>query len=110
MPFILLSFCVFSLSSSTISNIYIGDSNHNVLRNPIFLLVNLITIALVVLSSAIQSKYVLFNSSLYSLASPIASSIICFGFISSIIDARKKEIIKWRGRGYTIDTSQHPLR
>jgi len=110
MPFIILSFCVFSLSSSTISNIYIGDSNHNVLRNPIFLLVNFMTIALVVLSSAIQSKYVLFNSSLYSLASPIASSIICFGFISSIIDARKKEIIKWRGRGYTIDTSQHPLR
>lgn len=109
MPFILISFSVFSLSSSTISNVYLGESN-KVLGDPIFLLVNLMTIALVVLSSAIQSKYVLFNSLLYSLASPIASSIICFGFISSIIDARKKEIIKWRGRGYTIDTSQHPLR
>jgi hypothetical protein len=46
---------------------------------------------------------------LYSLASPIAGTIICLAFLSSIIDAKKKEIIRWRGRGYTINTSQHPL-
>jgi glycosyltransferase involved in cell wall biosynthesis len=85
-------------------------SNFNTSGKDILLLVNLNTIALIVLSSAIQSKYILFNSSLYSLASPIAGTIICLAFLSSIIDAKKKEIIKWRGRGYTIDTSQHPLR
>lgn len=84
-------------------------SNFNISGKDILLLVNLITIALIVLSSAIQSKYILFNSSLYSLASPIAGTIICLAFLSSIIDAKKKEIIKWRGRGYTINTSQHPL-
>jgi chlorobactene glucosyltransferase len=84
-------------------------SNFNTSGKDILLLVNLNTIALIVLSSAIQSKYILFNSSLYSLASPIAGTIICLAFLSSIIDAKKKEIIKWRGRGYTINTSQHPL-
>ena len=84
-------------------------SNFNISGKDILLLVNLITIALIVLSSAIQSKYILFNSSFYSLASPIAGTIICLAFLSSIIDAKKKEIIKWRGRGYTINTSQHPL-
>ena len=84
-------------------------SNFNTSGKDILLLVNLDTIALIVLSSAIQSKYILFNSSLYSLASPIAGTIICLAFLSSIIDAKKKEIIKWRGRGYTINTSQHPL-
>jgi chlorobactene glucosyltransferase len=84
-------------------------SNFNISGRDILLLVNLITIALIVLSSAIQSKYILFNSSLYSLASPIAGTIICLAFLSSIIDAKKKEIIRWRGRGYTINTSQHPL-
>jgi glycosyltransferase involved in cell wall biosynthesis len=84
-------------------------SNFNTSGKDILLLVNLNTIALIVLSSAIQSKYILFNSSLYSLASPIAGTIICLAFLSSIIDAKKKEIIRWRGRGYTINTSQHPL-
>ncbi|MDQ4017384.1 MAG: glycosyl transferase, partial [Thermoproteota archaeon] len=59
---------------------------------------------------AIQSKYVLLNSSIYSLCSPIASVIISFGFLSSIVDARKKEVVIWRGRTYTVkNTSQHPL-
>ena len=84
-------------------------SNFNTSEKDILSLVNLNTIALIVLSSAIQSKYILFNSSLYSLASPIAGTIICLAFLSSIIDAKKKEIIRWRGRGYTINTSQHPL-
>jgi chlorobactene glucosyltransferase len=84
-------------------------SNFNTSGKDILLLVNLDTIALIVLSSAIQSKYILFNSSLYSLASPIAGTIICLAFLSSIIDAKKKEIIRRRGRGYTINTSQHPL-
>lgn len=84
-------------------------SNFNTSGKDILLLVNLNTIALIVLSSAIQSKYILFNNSLYSLASPIAGTIICLAFLSSIIDAKKKEIIRWRGRGYTINTSQHPL-
>jgi chlorobactene glucosyltransferase len=65
---------------------------------------------LVVLSSAIQCKHVLYNSPMYSLGAPMASFIISLGFISSIIDAKKSGIVKWKGRKYAIgNTTQHPL-
>jgi hypothetical protein len=70
---------------------------------------SLMAIGLVISSSAIQSKHVLYNSPMYSLGAPIASFIISLGFISSIIDA-KSGIVKWKGRKYAIgNTTQHPL-
>jgi chlorobactene glucosyltransferase len=70
----------------------------------------LMATGLVVLSSAIQSKHVLYNSPMYSLGAPMASFIISLGFISSIIDAKKSGIVKWKGRKYAIgNTTQHPL-
>ena len=71
---------------------------------------SLMATGLVVLSSAIQSKHVLYNSPMYSLGAPMASFIISLGFISSIIDAKKSGIVKWKGRKYSIgNTIQHPL-
>lgn len=71
---------------------------------------SLMATGLVVLSSAIQSKHVLYNSPMYSLGAPMASFIISLGFISSIIDAKKSGIVKWKGRKYAIgNTTQHPL-
>ena len=66
---------------------------------------SLMAIALATLSSAIQSKHVLFNSPIYSLGALIACFIISLGFISSIIDARKKGIVKWKGRKYAISNT-----
>ena len=118
MSFISLLFSFFLLSeTTTISHItgisvdgYYYSRNNPITWDQILLFINLTTIALIISSSAIQSKYVLFNSSMYSLGTPIASAIISLGFISSIIDAKKKEIVKWRGRTYTIsNTTQHPL-
>jgi chlorobactene glucosyltransferase len=107
-PFLLTPFSI-----SYISEIVNGDYNSiNDFRTQgvVLLSFSLMTIALVILSSAIQSKYVLFNSPIYSLGAPIASFIIPLGFISSIIDARKKGIVKWKGRKYAIsNTTQHPL-
>ena len=117
-PFVLLPFSFFLLPEVPAVPRVMGSFldgyyfiGHNFISwNQILLLFNLITIALILLSSAIQSKYVLLNSSIYSLCSPIASVIISFGFLSSIIDARKKEVVIWRGRTYTVNnTSQHPL-
>jgi chlorobactene glucosyltransferase len=71
---------------------------------------SLMATGLFVLSSAIQSKHVLYNSPMYSLGAPMASFIISLGFISSIIDAKKSGIVKWKGRKYAIgNTTQHPL-
>jgi chlorobactene glucosyltransferase len=118
MPFVLLPFSFFLLPEVPAIPHIIGSFldgyyfiGHSFISwSQILLLFNLITIALILLSSAIQSKYVLLNSSIYSLCSPIASVIISFGFLSSIIDARKKEVVIWRGRTYTVNnTSQHPL-
>jgi hypothetical protein len=41
------------------------------------------------------------------MASPIAGTIISFGFIFSIINAgRKSNLVKWRGRTYNISGKQ----
>jgi hypothetical protein len=118
MPFILLPFSFFLLLEATTTLHVMGISvdgyyysrDYLITWNQILLFFSLMTIALFISSSAIQSKCVLFNSSIYSLGAPIASAIISLGFISSIIDARKKEIVRWRGRTYTINnTTQHPL-
>jgi chlorobactene glucosyltransferase len=118
MPFILLLFS-FSLLSGAIAPSHVmgislkgyhyGD-NKFASWNQFIPFFNLIAIALMILSSAVQSKYVLLNSSVYSLCSPIAGAMISFGFLSSVIDARKREVVKWRGRTYTVNNkTQHPL-
>src|SRR5215204_7384647 len=118
MPFILLPFSFILLSEATTTLHVMGISvdgyyysrDNLITWNQILLFFSLMTIALIISSSAIQSKCVLFNSSIFSLGAPIASAIIALGFISSIIDAGKKEIVRWRGRTYTINnTTQHPL-
>lgn len=118
MPFILLPFSIFLvLGATTTSHVMISSvdghdysSGNLITWNQILLFFNLMTIALIISSSAVQLKYVLFSSSIYAIGSPIASAIISLGFISSIMDARKKEIVRWRGRTYTINnTTQHPL-
>ena len=118
MPFILLPFPFFQLSEPTTAShvMVISADGYYYIRNylttwnQILLFFSLMTIALIISSSAMQSKHILLNSSMYSLGAPIASAIISLGFISSILDARKKDIVRWRGRTYTINnTTQHPL-
>ena len=108
-PFLLTPFSISYISEISISGDY-NSINDFKTQDVVLLSFGLMAIALVILSSAIQSKYVLFNSPIYSLGAPIASFIISLGFISSIIDARKKGIVKWKGRKYAIsNTTQHPL-
>jgi glycosyltransferase involved in cell wall biosynthesis len=108
-PYFLLSFSISYLAQL----IMIG--NHTSINNfgiwdAVLIGFSLMAIGLVILSAAIQSKHVLYNSPMYSLGAPIASFIISLGFISSIIDA-KSGIVKWKGRKYAIgNTTQHPLR
>ena len=108
-PFLLTPFSISYISEISVSGDY-NSINDFRTQDVILLSFGLMAIALIILSSAIQSKYVLFNSPIYSLGAPIASFIISLGFISSIIDARKKGIVNWKGRKYAIsNTTQHPL-
>jgi hypothetical protein len=71
--------------------------------------INLITIAIVALASAIQSKFAVFQNPLYALACPLGGAIISLCFLSSILDAKKVGAVNWRGRKYTINENHPPL-
>src|SRR5918911_1692585 len=69
------------------------------------LLVDIMAIIMLFLTGILQSKYTLFQNSLYALGSPLAGVIIFFAFISSILDAPKKNAVNWKDRKYTIKES-----
>jgi chlorobactene glucosyltransferase len=95
LPFILLPFLLFN------TTLFFIDS-YSVSINDFLLLIDMATIALLFSSSAIQSKYALFQNMLYTLGSPLAGVIIFFAFVSSILDATKKNAVNWKGRQYII--------
>jgi hypothetical protein len=102
LPFILLPFLLFSTTTTSIT-LSTDDSYYSV--NDFMLLIDMTTIALLFSTSAIQSKYTLFQNTLYIVGSPLAGVIIFFSFVSSILDATKKNAVNWKGRLYTIKES-----
>ena len=70
------------------------------------LLVDVMNIIILFLTSILQSKYTLFQNSICALGSPLAGAIIFFAFISSILDAPKKNAVNWKDRQYTIKESE----
>jgi chlorobactene glucosyltransferase len=71
--------------------------------------INFATIIVIFIANIIQSKFGMFQNPLYALASPLGGAVISICFISSIVDAKKRGAVSWRGRQYTIDEIQHPL-
>jgi hypothetical protein len=65
---------------------------------------------LIIAANAIQCSKGVFESSAYALAAPLSGAIVSFGFLSAIVDAKKKGAVSWRGRQYTISENQHPIR
>src|SRR5919109_2391148 len=86
LPFILFLFLLFSTTTTLFIDGYYSVKD-------LLLLVDIITIALLFSTSAIQSKYTLFQNILYTLGSPLAGVIISFVFIASRIDATKKNAV-----------------
>lgn len=102
LPFILLPFLLlFSTTTTTILSI--NDGYYSI--NDFLLLIDITTIALLFSTSAIQSKYTVFQNTLYTVGSPLAGVIIFFSFVSSILDATKKNAVNWKDRLYTIKES-----
>ena len=71
--------------------------------------INLGTLCIIILASAIQSKFGVFQNPLYALASPLSAAIISLSFIASILDANKTGAVNWRDRRYTVRENQHPI-
>ena len=72
--------------------------------------INLATIAIIIVVNTVQSKFGVFQSPLYSIASPLSGAIVSLSFISSILDAKKVGAVSWRDRKYTVNEDQHPLK
>lgn len=68
----------------------------------ILLFLSVMSILLLVITSVLQLKYAVFQNSLYSLSFPLAGSFIFIAFLSSIINSGRADVIKWRGRRYSL--------
>jgi chlorobactene glucosyltransferase len=62
---------------------------------------SIVSMVMLILTSIIQSKAVIFQSLLYTLGFPIAGSILSSAFISAIFDSRKNNAIRWHERNYS---------
>lgn len=72
--------------------------------------VQALTISALLLTTAVQSRFGVFQSPAYALGAPIGGALIYLGFISAIVDARKKDAVNWRGRRYTVSEKQSFMR
>jgi chlorobactene glucosyltransferase len=108
-PFLLLAFSIWLslLQSTALQTPALTNSFHSLINILIF--TNISTVIVILVNNAIQSKSGVFQNPIYAVACPMGAAIISASFISSVIDARKKDAISWRGRQYTIEDSQHPL-
>ncbi len=68
------------------------------------------TIAILLLTAAVQSRFGVFQSPAYALGAPVGGAIIFLGFASAIVDATKKDAVKWRDRQYTVSEKQSFMR
>jgi len=97
-PLLLFPLSLFIALKDTNSNdINIGNLAY------LLLAVNSITIATMILSSALHCKHTISQNQAYALACPIACFIVSAAFVSSAIRSIKRwkyNTINWKGREY----------
>lgn len=74
------------------------------------IVVQALTIGMLLLTTAVQSRFGVFQSPAYALGAPVGGALICLGFASAIVDARKKDAVRWRDRHYTVSEKQSFMR
>lgn len=97
-PFVFLGYSVPALA-------FLADGIAG-LSAQVLIAVQVATIVMLVIATAVQSRFGVFQSAAYALGAPIGGAIIYFGFASAIVDARKKDAVSWRGRQYTVSEKQ----
>jgi glycosyltransferase involved in cell wall biosynthesis len=75
----------------------------------ILLAIQIATVCLVMMATAVQCALGVSENPAYALAAPISGAVVSFGFASAIIDAGKGGSVSWRDRSYTVSESQHPI-
>ncbi|MDQ5842599.1 MAG: glycosyltransferase [Thermoproteota archaeon] len=66
------------------------------------------SIALIMVTTAMQCMLTLFESPIYAFAAPLSGGLISLSFLSAIADA-KKGAVSWRDRKYIINNTQNPI-
>lgn len=105
-PFILLPFSIWLYFSLPLLFQKYSISNNLHILLTFLTSICILSVILIFLCNAVQSKLGVFQSSLYALCCPLAASIITSSFISSLYDARKGGTVIWRGRRY--DMTKYP--
>ena len=67
------------------------------------------SIALIMVTTAMQCVLTLFESPIYAFAAPLSGGLISLSFLSAIADAKKKGAVSWRDRKYIINKTQNPI-
>lgn len=76
----------------------------------ILLGIQLATIAILMVTTALQSRHGIFQSPAYALGAPLSGALIYLGFASAVVGARKEGAVSWRGRQYTLNEKQNFMR
>jgi hypothetical protein len=71
--------------------------------------IQLVIVALVFATTAIQCGLGVSENPAYALAAPLSGVIVSLGFASAIVDAGKSGAVTWRDRQYTVSENQHPI-
>lgn len=108
-PFIFLPLSIwlsFSLSW-VFPKLNTADNLH--MLDKILTTICVLTVVLMFVCSTVQSRLGMFQSSIYALLCPLAVSIISSSFVSSLIEARKGGVVKWRGREYHVTENSNTI-
>lgn len=96
-PLIVLPFSILVVFEEKDTISIVGDFSSGVV-----LLLSFMSMLFFVITNTLHLKYTVFQNPLYSLAFPLSGSLVFMAFLSSIIQAHKKDVINWRGRRYSI--------
>lgn len=75
----------------------------------ILLIIQLASVAAIVGTTALQCYNGVYENPVYAFAAPLSGALISFGFLSAVVDARRRRSVNWRDRLYTISENQHPI-
>jgi chlorobactene glucosyltransferase len=109
-PFILLPFSMWLSSSLPLLSPKYNMVNNVHLLSVFLAAVCVSTVILIFVCNAVQSKLGVFQSIIYALCCPLAASIICSSFISTLYIAKKGGIVRWRGRQYRMTESKNAIQ
>lgn len=99
MPLILLLFLILWYSVDPLGTTF--NSEKEFPWHLVLITCSIVSMVMLILTSIIQSKAVIFQSLLYTLGFPIAGSILFASFISAIFDSSKNNAISWHERNYS---------